>query len=162
MTDTKIYARCTNPKVDYLTDGKLYEVFTSWGECFKIKNDDLKYNIYKWNVDAVATWERVEQQDPPQWALDKAAKAARSTGWNDYCISWGESSGQRQFALDYAATLAKYETEPVDAVLLKAREICDRLYKNNYGGFLSGAGDNEHAMLVALEALKLPAMESSQ
>ena len=95
--------------------------------------------------------------ETPQWALDKAAKAG---GYNDYatakrmCMA---GSVIRNSIEAHAATLAKYETEPVDPVLVKAREL--RMAKDTLKG---AAGDavmyKYDADDAIMAALRLPAM----
>jgi hypothetical protein len=93
--------------------------------------------------------------EPPQWALDKAAKIS---GWK----SW-EGVESRNFPMlkeaikAHATTIAKYETEPVDPVLAKAREICKGHWPILYDAF----GDESREIQAIMEALRLPAMGKS-
>lgn len=157
----KVYARCTNPKVDYLTDGKLYEVFQSPPFDFEINCDDGDIVRYDWNDRQDATWERVEQQDPPQWALDKAARAGKRRNWKQ-----AKSKNNRPEIASiraHAATLAKYEKEPVDPVLVKARELLADVYLAD-GAAISAQAikdakwDYGADIRAIMEALRLPAM----
>jgi hypothetical protein len=102
--------------------------------------------------------------EPPQWALDKAAKAA---GWGAYDNLLQESDDGRIDAIiessillsiqAHAATLAKYETAPVDPVLAKAREIC----KGHWPILFDAFGDESREIQAIMEALRWPAMGKS-
>lgn len=154
---TKIFAKCTNPKVDYLTDGKLYEVTFFDEIVFSIKNYSGHISTFGWHDAKYATWTRVEQQDPPpQWAIDKADTLMKEAGFT--------------YRKALAATLAKYETEPVDPVLLKARELLAELHLKSNGfervavanSYTEGDYDESIETQAVIAALHLPAMESSQ
>jgi hypothetical protein len=129
----RIYALCTNPKVDYLTDGKRYEVIWRVGTSFEVVDDKDIAQFFTWDNKKYATWTRIEETETPQWALDKAAKAA---GYIDYetvsrmCMA---GSVIRDSIEAHAATLAKYETEPVDPVKTKARELVTECEKAGVG-----------------------------
>lgn len=164
MTDTKVYARCSNPKVDYLTDGKLYEVVWQCGSNISVVDDRGDVKFYTWDAKNIVTWTRVEQQGPPQWALDKTVRP-RYENWADF-RSWVDAADNPEayeLAEAHAATLAKYETEPVDPVLEKAREIhAKRLFSAGEPllaqQVASGEYDQRTAILSIMEALRLPAM----
>jgi hypothetical protein len=101
--------------------------------------------------------------ETPQWALDKAAKAA---GYIDYetvsrmCMA---GSVIRDSIEAHAATLAKYETEPVDPVLVKAREMYAQKYELGAAkdNILNGGLDTNPVIECLMEALRLPAMGDS-
>lgn len=95
--------------------------------------------------------------EPPQWALDKAAKAA---GYTNISYAKGMASqGAIGSMYAHAATLAKYEKEPVDVVLLKAREIAE-IFADSWSlqpaGECYRRGENDHQkeMVALIAALR--------
>lgn len=147
-----IYAKCENPKVDYLTDGKPYEVKREEAGGHKIIDDNGDLKWHYWEASPTATWTRIDDSDPPQWALDKAADGAGYTSWR----SAKKASPDAKESIEaHAATLAKYETEPVDPVDLEARRL---LMDHGIWGCDLSEESHRNFVKVVSAALRLPAM----
>jgi hypothetical protein len=105
-----------------------------------------------------------ELNETPLWALEKAAKAAGySSYWAAHCIL---SAKLKTSIVAHAATLAKYETEPVDPVLAKARELlAAEFIKDDHSrladDIICGDWDEETDIRAIKAALRLPAMGKS-
>lgn len=163
-----VFALCKDPKVDWLTDGKRYEVLQDQGDRFSVISDTGSKIWPYWGDVISSTWTRiVEPSEPPLWALDKAAKAA---GWNSFKHFLGYRAHPEKTVNSieaHAATLAEYETEPVDEVLLKARAIhANQLTLAEHSLLaeqtLAGEYDCRPSIKSIMEALRLPAMGADQ
>jgi hypothetical protein len=101
--------------------------------------------------------------EPPQWALDKAANVAGYHDWD--AARFGALPSQTiQSIRAHAVTLTKYETELIEAVLLKARELLAAEYiKDDHSqladDIICGAYDEDADIRAIVEALRLPEMK---
>ena len=147
-----IYALCSKPIAGCLTNGKRYGVLEKKPTAFDffIIDDEGDRMPCDWEGDSDATWTRIEETDPPQWALDKAANMANWDCWDGL----KNDAHLKESVSAHAATLAKYETEPVDPVLVKARELL-AWYDSYPSQELVRRDEAEPAIM---EALRLPAM----
>lgn len=95
--------------------------------------------------------------DTPEWALKMACEQS-GIPWADYQHGPVAFNTRRSIEA-HARTLAKYETPPVDPLLVEAREICARQYEGcgrhvMAKSFRSGGEDDNLHIQIALACLR--------
>jgi len=74
-----VYAKCHGPKVDWLTDGREYEVIEEDGLGFSVLCDGSINRYFLWTDPICCNrWERIERHDTPESVL-KSFETRRET-----------------------------------------------------------------------------------